>query len=243
MALTLTYSSPAAATNHTAGRSFSETSVMPGGEIVVTITAAGYGVFAQVVEMLPAGFSFVDSSLEEGVEIEGQTVSFILLGEETFTYTVTAPPVERRYTFSGVLKDWDRLEVEIGGASEVTVGATPSAHAVPAASADLGAAGCPNRHAHSDPGAHGCPNRHAHSDPGANAYPNRHTRADTCPHACPNRRAHSDPGANRHARADTCPHACPNRHTCANPGAHGCPNRHARADPGAYGCPDRHAHA
>ena len=129
MALTLAYSNPAAATTHTAGRSFSETSVMPGGELVVTITAAGYGVFAQVAEILPEGFSFVDSSLGEGVEVENQTVSFILLGEETFTYTVTAPSVERRYTFSGVLISWHDQPTGMGKQAPLgpahTTSATP----------------------------------------------------------------------------------------------------------------------
>ena len=130
-ALTLAYSNTAAATNHAASRSFTEPSVMPGGELVVTITASDYGPFAQVVETLPLGFSFVDSSLEVGVEIGEQTVSFILLGEETFTYTVTAPSVEDTYTFSGVLMDSYMVEEEIGGASNVTAGTLPPPAPVP----------------------------------------------------------------------------------------------------------------
>ena len=45
-----------------ATRSFSASSVAPAGEITVTISAANYGDFGQVVETLPAGFSYVEDS-------------------------------------------------------------------------------------------------------------------------------------------------------------------------------------
>ena len=77
-----------------ASRSFSTASVAPGGEVVVTIAAAGYGSLGAVTETLPAGFSYVSSSLtEEGevTEVDDQTVRFTLQGaDKTFTYTVTA---------------------------------------------------------------------------------------------------------------------------------------------------------
>ena len=48
-----------------ASRSFSPAPASAGGELEVTITAAGYGGFGQVVETLPTGFSYVSSSLSD----------------------------------------------------------------------------------------------------------------------------------------------------------------------------------
>ena len=99
---------------------------------MVTITATNYGGFGQVEETLPEGFSYTESSLSEGsVTVEGQTVSFVLLGDTSFTYTVEVPDVEATYTFSGVLKDASRDERVIGGASLVLVGPEPTATPTP----------------------------------------------------------------------------------------------------------------
>ena len=95
---------------------------------MVTITATNYGGFGQVEETLPEGFSYTGSSLSEGsVTVDGQTVSFVLLGDGSFTYTVDVPDEEGAYTFSGVLKDANREESVIGGASQVLVGPEPTA--------------------------------------------------------------------------------------------------------------------
>ena len=121
--------SAAAATPATwrAIRSFSPPSVGPGGEVVVTITTGGLGEFGQVVETLPPGFSHVSSSPSDGaVTVEGQDLSFILLGETEFTYTVTAPGAAGHYSFSGVLTNSAGEEVPVGGALTITVGALPS---------------------------------------------------------------------------------------------------------------------
>ena len=84
-----------------ANRSFSPTSVDAGGVVEVTITASGYGAFGVVVETLPAGFDYVSSSLPgDSVTDEGQQLRFILLGETSFTYTLTAPSTEGSYSFS-----------------------------------------------------------------------------------------------------------------------------------------------
>ena len=95
-----------------ATRSFDKTTVEPGGEVVVTIAATGYGSLGAVTETLPAGFSYTSSSLtDEGevTEVDARTVRFTLQGaDKTFTYTVTASSVERSHTFSGVLRDSDR---------------------------------------------------------------------------------------------------------------------------------------
>ena len=108
---TLAPSSALEASSHSAVRSFSQSWAPPGGRLVVTITATNYGGFGQVEETLPEGFSFTGSSLSEGsVTVDGQTVSFVLLGDGSFTYTVDVPDEEGAYTFSGVLKDANREE-------------------------------------------------------------------------------------------------------------------------------------
>ena len=108
-----------------ATRSFDTVSVAPGGQVVVTITAADYGSLGAVTETLPAGFSFVSSSLtDEGevTEVNDRTVRFTLQGaDKTFTYTVTASDTAGDYDFSGVLRDADRGDHTVGGASSVTV--------------------------------------------------------------------------------------------------------------------------
>ena len=78
-------------------RSLSETYVEPGGEVMVTITATGYGLYGHVVETLPPGFSYTQSNLnEDAVIVSGrEVIIFLLRGEERFTYTVTAPGAAR----------------------------------------------------------------------------------------------------------------------------------------------------
>ena len=103
-------------------RSFSPPSAALGGEVVVTVTASGYGPFGGIMETLPAGFSYVSSSLpDDSVTVNGQEVTFSLLGETDFTYTVAAPSAEGSYSFSGVLTNSDRAEVPVGGAITIAV--------------------------------------------------------------------------------------------------------------------------
>ncbi len=126
------------AASHSAARSFNPDPVPPGGQLEVTITATGHGGIGQVTETLPPGFSYVSSDLSESaVTGDGQTFTFILLGDETFTYIVTAPETEGRYIFSGIIKDFEKDERPVGGASDIRVGVappptpTPSPTAVP----------------------------------------------------------------------------------------------------------------
>ena len=95
------WSATATATPSTWGaiRYLSQTYVEPGGEVVVTITATGYGLYGEVVETLPPGFSYTGSNLsDDAVIVSGWEVTFFLRrGEERFTYTVTAPGAAREY--------------------------------------------------------------------------------------------------------------------------------------------------
>ena len=105
-------------------RSFSPPSVAPAGEVVVMITASGYGRFGAVTETLPPGFSYVSSSLEDdSVTVNGREVSFSLFGQTAFTYTVTAHGTAGTYSFSGVLRNSDREDVPVGGALTIAVAA------------------------------------------------------------------------------------------------------------------------
>jgi len=88
----------------------------------VDISIAGYGAFGQVEETLPAGFSYVSSTLSAAaVDVDGQVVTFTLLDETSFTYTVKASSTAGTYTFSGKLKDEDKVECPVGGGNQITV--------------------------------------------------------------------------------------------------------------------------
>ena len=112
----------ATAESATATRTLPAEPISAGEFFSVRIEAAGYGAFGQVVETLPAGFKYVQSSLNPGsVEVVGDTVRFYLLGDTSFNYTLTAPHTEGTYSFSGLLKDEDKNEYEVGGDTEVVV--------------------------------------------------------------------------------------------------------------------------
>lgn len=125
----------AGASEHSAERSFESPWVVPEGELRVTIAVEDYGAFAQVQETLPEGFSFVGSSLlEVAVKVDSRTLTFTLLGESEFTYTVKAPAVEGTYGFSGIIKDQNKTGEEIGGDSSLRVGPEPTPTPTPTTS-------------------------------------------------------------------------------------------------------------
>ena len=131
--VTVTGPAPASAT-----RSFNPSRVEPDGQVVVTIRASNYGQAGGVTETLPEGFAYVSSSLDAvQVQVTGQEVRFTLQGDTSFTYTVTAPSTEGDYTFSGTLRDSDRVDHTVGGRSTVTVAeAAPPPPPPPPAPAD-----------------------------------------------------------------------------------------------------------
>ena len=112
-------SSPLAAqANPSATRSFNTAEVAPGGSVIVTITLSDLGV---VTETLPAGFTYMSSSLEASdVEENGQEVAFTRLGSGSFTYTVTASDMEGTHSFSGVVTPGGAT---VDGDTDVTVAA------------------------------------------------------------------------------------------------------------------------
>jgi hypothetical protein len=113
-------------------RSFSPSPVGPGDPLKVTITLPDYGVAGEWVETLPDGFIYVSTTHGDVVR-DGQRLSFSLVGETSFTYTVTAPSTARSYSFSGVLTDSDRMETRVGGRRGTTpsVGPSPTATGLP----------------------------------------------------------------------------------------------------------------
>ena len=97
----------------------------------VTVSASGYGGFGLLQETLTEGFTLVATALDAAtVKVEGQTVTFTLLGVELVTYTVEAPTTEGQYDFSGFLFDMQKQEAIVAGASSVRVG--PESTATPA---------------------------------------------------------------------------------------------------------------
>ena len=110
-----------------ATRSLSPTSVETGADVTVTIRVANYGSFGRVTETLPAGFVYKSSSLDDSqVDASGgQVIRFTLQAETSFTYNVTASSMVGPYTFTGTLRDSDRNDHDVGGASSVTVKAPP----------------------------------------------------------------------------------------------------------------------
>ena len=109
-------------------RSFSASRVDPGDEFTVTITIAGdYGSIGQVAETLPTGLTYVEGSTDptdiRGA-VDGQTVTFVLLGEGSFTYRVTSSD-RGSYSFAGIQTDGDRIETRVGGDSSIEVAPAP----------------------------------------------------------------------------------------------------------------------
>ena len=105
-----------------ATRSFNPASVAPGGTVTVTIQVANYGGIGRVTETLPAGFTYVDSTHDSaGVNVNGQEVRFTLQGDSSVAYTVTASRTAGSHSFSGMLRDSDRANHTVGGATDVTV--------------------------------------------------------------------------------------------------------------------------
>ena len=90
--------------------------------MVVTITADNYGQASGVTEMLPAGFTYVSSSLDvDQVTVTDQEVRFTLQGDSSFTYRVTASRTAGSYRFEGTLRDFDWMDQTVGGDTTVTV--------------------------------------------------------------------------------------------------------------------------
>ena len=97
------------ASGHNATRSFSATSVAPGGTVEVTVTGSNYGRLGRIVETAPDAFG-------------GGTFTLNLLGEnQSVSYTVTAEDSPGSYTFSGTIYDEDGGNESVTGPSTVRI--------------------------------------------------------------------------------------------------------------------------
>lgn len=94
----------------------------------VTINVADYGAAGQVLEKLPSGFTYISSTLpERAVTVKGDEVSFLLMTEKSFSYTLKAPASTGTYQFTGILRDINKNEFSIlPSGSSIKVGTTSS---------------------------------------------------------------------------------------------------------------------
>ena len=110
----------------TATRSFSPPSVIPGGQLRVTISAKDYGAAGQVTESLPGGFNLVSVSPPGIEQVSGRSVTFTLVGEDqSFTYTLSAPETEDTYSFTGTLTDFEQESFPVRGSKSARVAVVP----------------------------------------------------------------------------------------------------------------------
>jgi len=108
----------------TADRTLPATSVAPSAQFDVDISASGCSFTGQVIETLPAGFTYVSCTDPDvdNVGQAGQVVTFTFVAESAdFSYTVQAPAAEDTYTFAGVVQDINQVPVVVGGDTQVTV--------------------------------------------------------------------------------------------------------------------------
>ncbi len=93
-------------------------SVTRGDQFQVTVNVANYGSAGQVLEKIPSGFTYLGSSLQdEAVSLNGSKVSFLLMGETSFSYTLEAPSSSGTYTFEGLLRDINKNVVYLANSS------------------------------------------------------------------------------------------------------------------------------
>ena len=112
-----------------ATRTLPAETVSAGTAFTIEIEASGYGFGGQVVETLPEGFCYVTCTLDPGsveVKAEINMVKFTLFGETSFSYTVIASNTVGTYNFSGMFKDMDKNEYEVGGDKKIVVEQGPS---------------------------------------------------------------------------------------------------------------------
>jgi hypothetical protein len=109
----------------TADRTLPATSVTPGAQFDVDISASGCSFTGQVIETIPDGFTFIECTDPDidHVGEAGQVVTFTFIAESAdFTYTVQAPATAGTGTFEGVVQDINQVPVDVDGDTQVTVG-------------------------------------------------------------------------------------------------------------------------
>lgn len=89
-------------------------SVNAGEEFQVTVNVADYGEAGQVLEKLPQDFTFLGSTLpEKAVTANGNRISFLLIDEKSFSYTLKATSSPGSYKFSGLLRNINKADFPV----------------------------------------------------------------------------------------------------------------------------------
>ena len=103
-------------------RVLGDTVVAPGSNFAVIIATRNYGSGGRIEDTIPEGFTFVRSN-PAGASFDSNTriVSFTLVDEDRFEYTLTASSTAGDHSFSGTLRDSDLALHDIRGQSTVTV--------------------------------------------------------------------------------------------------------------------------
>ena len=95
-------------------------SVNVGAPITVSIAVSDYGSAGMVIETIPDGFIYIDSTIDASqVAASVNTVTFTLFGETNFDYTIIASSNGGTYAFDGIIKDFDKDEFTIGGDTSI----------------------------------------------------------------------------------------------------------------------------
>jgi len=114
----------AAASTGIVTRSFSAASVLPNGNVTVTLTPSPSTLFNspgyQIVETIPAGLTLISYTAALATPV-GNVYTFIQIGSSPVTYVVAAPGSEGTYTFSGTFKDADTNTGTVSGSSALIV--------------------------------------------------------------------------------------------------------------------------
>lgn len=89
----------------------------------VHITASDYGFIGVVNEILCDDWIYINSSIHpEQVIVSGKNITFILMGESSFTYAVQVPSEHRgSCSIEGTLLDEDKVEYSVEGDSQVCI--------------------------------------------------------------------------------------------------------------------------
>ena len=245
-------------TGPSAGRVFDTTSVAAGGgPVVATITVSG-ATQAVVTETLPAGFTYVSSSLPDSQvrpdPNDGQRIRFVLAdsADNPFTYTVT---VSQAGAISGKLTV-DRVEYDVTGGDTVTVRSASSGGGGGGGgggqSVDPTSTPTPRPTSTPTPDAHGHgrrlrPRPRRRLCPRPRSTPDAHAHADACAHGHGHAYTNTSTDAYAHGHAEACAYGDDGSDGHANdgPSAYGDDgsNSHGNVGPSAYGDDSSDGHA
>ena len=97
--------------------------VSPGSNVTITLDPSPSSLFAspgyQVTETIPAGFTFISTTVIKNNV--GNVYTFTQIGSSPVTYIIKAPEAEGNYSFSGSFKDQFNLAGIVTGSSTITV--------------------------------------------------------------------------------------------------------------------------